>query len=70
MEIQMEKDINEPIKSMLDRAYNQALDDFAKWVNENQMKEFNIDIWISNSDKPSCNMNDLVKLFLKNIRSN
>lgn len=26
----MEKDINEPIKSMLNRAYNQALDDLWK----------------------------------------
>lgn len=30
----MEKDINEPIKTMINRAYNQALDDFRKLANE------------------------------------
>lgn len=30
----MEKDINEPIGSMLDRAYNQALEDVIKHLEE------------------------------------
>lgn len=33
----MEKDIFEPIKSMLDRAYNQAFDDFRKLANEHMV---------------------------------
>ena len=32
--VSMEKDINEPIKSMLDRAYNQALDDVIKHLED------------------------------------
>lgn len=46
------------------RAYNQALDDFAKWVNENQMNEFVIDIMIAN--KGNANIEDLIKLYLSN----
>lgn len=39
----MEKDINEPIKSMLDRAYNKALDDFVVAIEKHQQEN-----WISN----------------------
>ena len=44
------------------KAYNQALEDFAKWVNENQMNEFVIDIMIAN--KGNANIEDLIKLYL------
>ena len=45
----MEKDVFEPIKSMLNRAYNQALDDFRKLANENLYDDEKGDFAITDS---------------------
>ncbi len=45
----MEKDINEPIRSMINRAYNQALDDFRKLANEHLYDDEKGDFAITDS---------------------